>query len=93
MVERVTKRWTPAEKAQLVVAALIDRHRVCIRFAELKHRSPSSVRVMLCRLEKEEINRPPSGAAESLRAHLRNRDAAAPRVTTACGPSGTSDKH
>lgn len=82
---RIIKGWTPAEETRLLSFATVKRSRCCIDFAHATGRSVSSVRVKLCRLEKNPETRPPRFAAAAT-------DAAAPRVTTARGPSGTSDR-
>lgn len=79
------RKWTEPEVARLLLFATTERRHCCIDFARATGRSTASVRVKLCRLEKNPETRPPQCAAAAT-------DAAAPRVTTACGPSGTPDK-
>ncbi|WP_428668081.1 hypothetical protein [Reyranella sp.] len=77
------KLWTPREEALLLLNATMQRAGVCRRFAQATNRSVRSVRIKLCRLEKDPVNRAPVLAPQP--------DAAAPRVQPARGPDSTPD--
>lgn len=82
---RAVRPWTPAEETRLLAWATLQRARCCIDFARATGRSSRSVRMKLCRLEKDPVTRPPEFEAAP-------QDAAAPRVSMARGPSDTPDR-
>jgi hypothetical protein len=90
---RAQQLWTAGEEAALLMRCTLGRERCCIEHAKLHRRTVRSVRIKLCRLEKDPANRAPVFPAPVTdRAHARDTDAAAPRVPTARGPEDTSDK-
>lgn len=101
-MKRVLRPWSAAEEAKLLLATTLSARGACVAFAEASGRSQSSVRVKLCRLLKDPLNRAPTfegalatyRAAEprhDLSAPARDTDAAAPRVQPARGPGSTPD--
>lgn len=75
------KLWSKPEEARLLIWAIAGKP--LADFARASGRSPTSVRVKLCRLRSDPETSPPDFT----------QDAAVPRVPTARGPSDTSDSH
>jgi hypothetical protein len=94
MARRVTRPWTPKEEAELLLRITMTKRGACVGHAAAHGRSERSVRMKLHHLLKDPANRPPDfkAALASYRAASPATDAAAPRVSLACGPTGTTDK-
>lgn len=91
---RSMKLWTPPEEARLLLAATLCRAGVVSRFARAAGRTERSVRIKLCRLEKDPANRAPQPFARQRACGdgAAPTDAAAPRVQPARGPDSTPDR-